>query len=220
MKNLAKQLKKEVLKRDQEKRADIKKVDFAEAKQLPWFLSELLPASKKKHVFISKKELKDYLLKRLDLLTEKKISDFEKELKFNNDLPVLDSFTINVEWKKSAMWGSNPTAEAYVNGIGHLSSGSIGGCGYDKCSTAVARILNEIPQLKKLMCELKNKTSNYKKSNRELFGYGSGYGVIPSFEGGVGVSCYDRIFNSIGYKFETVSSGKMFNVYKVSKITK
>ena len=68
------------------------------------------------------------------------------------------------------------------------------------------------------MFELKDKTKNAKLKNHEVFGYGSGYGILPSFEGGVGVSCYDRIFNKIGYKFETIASGKNFDVFKITKI--
>jgi len=117
------------------------------------------------------------------------------------------------------MWGSNPTATAFVCGVGELSSGSIGGCGYDKQSTAVANVLNQIPQFKKLMFELKDKPKNAKLKNREVFGYGSGYGILPNFEGGVGVSCYDRIFNAIGYEFKTLSIGKTFDVYQISKVT-
>jgi len=220
MKNLAKQLEKEFLKRDKEKRDSIKKVEFPEAKKLDWFLQSLLPASKKNHVFASKKELKEYLLKRLDIHTEKRLGEIKKEFLFNNQLEEITELTINVEWKKSSMWRSNPTAEAYVNGVGFVSSGSIGGCGYDKCSTAVAKVLNQVPQFRKLMFELKDKPKNYKRKSHEVFGYGSGYGVLPAFEGGVGVSCYDRIFKAIGYKFETISSGKSFDVYRVSKITK
>jgi len=220
MKNLAKQLEKEFLTRDKEKRASIKLVDSAEAKKLDWFLQSLLPASKKNHVFVSVKELKEYLIKRLEAHTAKRLVEIAKELQFSIEFPELTELTINVEWKKSSMWGSNPTAEAYINGVGIVSSGSIGGCGYDKCSTAVARVLNQVPQFKKLMYELKNKPANCKKTSREVFGYGSGYGVLPNFEGGVGVSCYDRIFNAIGYKFETISSGKTFDVYKISKVDK
>lgn len=220
MKNLAKQLEKEFLKRDKEKRDYIKKIESAEANKLDWFLQSLLPASKKHHVFASVKELKDYLLKRLDSHTEKRIYDSKKELQFDENLPEITELTITVEWKKSATWGANPTAEAYVNGVGNVSSGSIGGCGYDKCSTAVARVINQVPQFLKLMYELKDKPKNYKRKSHEVFGYGSGYGVLPAFEGGVGVSVYDRIFKSIGYKFETISSGKMFDVYKITKIKK
>jgi len=220
MKNLSKQLSAEVLKGKKETIVDINKINFVEAVKLEWYLNNLLPASKQKTSFGSINELKEYLKKRLELKTDKKLADLNKKLEFKEGLQEIESLTINVEWKKSSMWGSNPTAEAYVNGLGHLSSGSIGGCGYDKKSTAVADVLNQIPQFSKLMCELKNKLSNCKKTNRELFGYGAGYGIIPKFEGGVGVGCYDRIFNSIGYEFKNISSGKTFDVYQISKVSK
>lgn len=220
MKNLSKQLTAEVLKRRNETLLSIRKIETNEAKKLDWYLSNLLPAAKKNHVFKTVLELKIYLVDRLEKQTIKKIESLQNELSFSNNLEEIESLTITVEWKKSSMWGSNPTAEAYINGIGSVSSGSIGGCGYDKQSTAVANVLNQVPQFKKLMCELKNKLSNCKKTNREVFGYGAGYGIIPTFEGGVGVSCYDRIFNTIGYEFKTVSSGKTFDVYRISKVTK
>jgi len=219
MKNLSKQLTAEVLKRRNETLSSIRKIETNEAKKLDWYLNSLLPVAKKNHVFKTVSELKSYLIDRLEKQTIKKIESLQNQLSFSDNLEEIESLTITVEWKKSSMWGSNPTAEAYINGIGRVSSGSIGGCGYDKCSTAVANVLNQVPQFKKLMCELKNKLSNCKKTNREVFGYGAGYGIIPTFEGGVGVSCYDRIFNSIGYEFKTVSSGKTFDVYRISKVT-
>lgn len=220
MENLSKQLTKEVLKRQNETLANIRKVETNEAKKLEWFLANLLPATKKNHVFKNVTELKSYLVDRLQKQTIKKLESLQSELSFNESLLEIESLTINVEWKKSSMWGSNPTATAFVYGIGELSSGSIGGCGYDKQSTAVANVLNQIPQFKKLMFELKDKTKNAKLKNREIFGYGSGYGILPNFEGGVGVSCYDRIFNAIGYEFKTLSSGKTFDVYQISKVSK
>lgn len=219
MKNLSKQLTKEVLKTQNETLANIRKIETNEAKKLEWYIKNLLPATKQNHVFKSVTELKSYLVDRLKKQTIKKLESLQNELIFNESLPIIESLTINVEWKKSSMWGMNPIAEAYVNGVGGVSSGSIGGCGYDKQSTAVARVLNQVPQFRKLMFELKNKPKNAKLKNREVFGYGSGYGILPNFEGGVGVSCYDRIFNSIGYTFQTISSGKTFDVYKISKIT-
>lgn len=220
MKNLSKQLTAEALKRRNETLSSIRKIETNEAKQLAWYLSQLLPATKKNHVFKSVTELKSYLIDRLEKQTIKKIQSLQNQLIFNDNLQPIEELTITVEWKKSQMWGSNPTAESYINGVGMVSSGSIGGCGFDKQSTAVANVLNQVPQFRKLMFELKDKKSNIKKSNRDLFGYGAGYGILPSFEGGVGVNCYDKIFKAIGYEFKTVSSGKSFDVYQVSKITK
>ena len=218
MKNLAKQLEKEVLTRKNEKLTSIKAIQTNEAKKLDWYLLELLPASKKNHVFASVKECKEYLIKRLEIHTSKKLDKNISLLNFSPNLPQIESLTIEVLWKNNSTWGANPTAEAYVNGIGFVSSGLVTGCGYDKQSTAVANVLNQVPQFKKIMFELKDKTKNAKLKNHEVFGYGSGYGILPSFEGGVGVSCYDRIFNKIGYKFETIASGKNFDVFKITKI--
>ena len=168
MKNLSKQLTAEVLKRRNETLSSIIKIETNECKKIDWYLSQLLPASKKNHIFKNVSELKAYLIDRLEKQTIKKIESLQNEISFNDSLEDIESLTITVEWKKSSMWGSNPTAKAYIDGIGHVSSGSISGCGYDKCSTAVAKVLNQVPQFKKLMCELKNKLSNCKKTNREL----------------------------------------------------
>lgn len=114
----------------------------------------------------------------------------------------------------------NPSAEAKVVKMDgqceYFHSGSIGGCGYDKTSTAVANVLNQVNGLLKLMYVKRNQ--NTKKELREIFGYGAGYGLIPKIEGGVGVSCYNRIMQSIGYSFKTLSSGKTFDVYVIEKV--
>lgn len=218
MKNLSKLLRNEIAKNKKEVLAKIKELNISNAKGLDWQLAILLPKAKENFQFESVKVLKDYLISRLEKATTKKIIEADKKLLFNENLSSIEELTINVEWKKSSTWGSNPTAEAYVNGVGRVSSGSIGGCGYDKQSTAVANVLNQVPQFKKLLFEYKNKPKNFKLSNHEIFGYGSGYGVLPSFKGGVGVNCYNQIFNKIGYEFKTVSSGNTFDVYKVVKI--
>ncbi len=217
MKNLVRLLVKENTKNKFQTLQSLKEVKDPDSKKLPWFLSQYLTRSTEKKVFNSVKDLKQYLKSRIILSYDKGLKEKINKLSFAPDLIPIEKITITVNWKKSQIWRSNPTAETFIHGLGHLNSGSIGGCGYDKESTAVAMVLNQIPQFIRLMYELKNKKS--KISNRELLGYGSGYGILPSFEGGVGVSCYDRIFNSIGYKFETISCGKNFDVYTVSKVT-
>ncbi len=94
-------------------------------------------------------------------------------------------------------------------------SGSIDGYGYDKQSTAVANCLNQIDEILKMLYTIKN--DNIDKENRDLLGYGSGYGLTPSIEGGVGVSCYPYIFSKLGYEFKTIASGKTFDVYTITK---
>ena len=57
------------------------------------------------------------------------------------------SMTISIEWKKSRMWGANPSATAKIQHQDGTYS-SIGpftcsGCGYDKESTVIAEVFNE-----------------------------------------------------------------------------
>jgi len=145
-----------------------------------------------------------------------------------NSLFKITEIKIVVEWSKSATWGANPNAEIWVyfiNKAGHrdseyFKSGSIGGCGYDKLSTAISKALNQSNVLKANLYNVANKAKNLKLSNHNIFGYGSGYGVLPSFEGGCGVSVYKDIFNTIGLDFKSVAGGKNFDVYIVSNIKK
>jgi len=218
MKNLSKLITLEAVKRQNELLKDIRKIDFCDASKLHWTLSDLLPKGKQNANFKSVTELKTYLVDRLKKRTETRIIEQQKKLVFSENLQPIDSITITVDWAKSRTWGANPKSETWVSGLGCLRSTVVSGCGYDKLSTAVAEVLNQIPQFLQLMYIVKNK--NYKKSNRECLGYGSGCGILPNFEGGVGVSCYDRIFTNIGYKFETVSSGKTFDVFSISKISR
>ena len=83
-----------------------------------------------------------------------------------------------------------------------------GGWGYDKLSSAISEVLNEYLPLKELLYNYKEKYLFENKltqvNNRDIFGYGSGYGILPYFEGGVGVSSYYKIFNTIGLEFKQV----------------
>ena len=129
----------------------------------------------------------------------------------------IQSISISVEWAKNRTWGYCPMAEVRVcytdNTCNNYKSGRITGCGYDKESTAIAQALNQCNYL--LHAMYVKKEANHTKENREIFGYGSGYGVRPYFEGGVGVSCYYAIFAAIGYEWKGISHGKTFDVYQV-----
>jgi len=146
---------------------------------------------------------------------QKGIEQGLKKLTEIENAPDLQYMSISVEWKKSRMWGSNPRAEAN-DGQGYYDSGSIGGCGYDKLSTAVANAANQSKSLLKELYKAREKDTN--TPLRDLLGYAAGYGVLPSLSGGVGVSCYPEIFNKIGFKFSTTASGKMFDVFSITKI--
>jgi hypothetical protein len=142
---------------------------------------------------------------------------------------------ITVEWKDSRMWRSNP--KAYTN---HGFEGSsIGGCGYDKLSTATAQALNSDKRILKLLYQKKEdilKSGKWKKTirdtswsnqpirldnangiNRHFLGYGSGYNILPSFEGGVGVDCHRQIIEGLGLVWQNITSTNSTDVYLIKK---
>lgn len=134
--------------------------------------------------------------------------------------PFKGQLIITVEWKRSRMWGSNP--KSYTN-FG-FESDSIGGCGYDKLSTATAEALNNHKPLLKLLWQAKEKYlathPRTKKGNsdihREILGYGAGYGLLPRFEGGVGVGSHQRIIEKLGLQWQNVTSTNNTDVFIIS----
>ena len=191
-----------------------------------WQYRDLLPKGKKVDL-MTFDSLKAYLIDRKQKAIYKAIEREVNHVKTVFNAGTLIEVKITMEWKNSRMWGANPTAEAwysYKDAEGnhcsnYVKSGSIGGCGYDKGSTAVAQCLNQINEVLKPLFAKKDKAMKTdKRDNRDLLGYGSGYGILPRIEGGVGVSCYPKIFEGIGYKFATTASGKMFDAYSITKL--
>ena len=50
-------------------------------------------------------------------------------------------------------------------------------------------------------------------NNHEVLGYGSGYGILPYFESGVGVSSFYKIFDNLGLKLTQVTD----EFYRITK---
>ena len=92
-----------------------------------------------------------------------------------------------------------------------------GGWGYDKLSTALAEVLNQYHPLMKLMYEyIDNKMfeeGSLTIDNHKVLGYGSGYGILPYFEHGVGVSSFYKIFDNLGLKLTEVTD----EFYRITK---
>lgn len=220
MKNLINAITKEYKNRLNDFITGINQVTETEELLQHWRYKDLIPKGKD----VSKwtiEELRAYLIKRKEKNNYGYIENQAQAIKDVFAADQLLSVKISVEWKKSKMWGSNPTAECWYTFKGkdgthslYIKSSSISGCGFDKLSTAVAECLNMIPEVLKPLYQLKEK--NMCKNNRELFGYGSGHQILPKFEEGVGVSCYPAIFDKVGYKFETVASGKTFDVFTIT----
>lgn len=220
MKNLIKALQLESLERYNSFSKNLHEEKSTESILSKWIYTDLIPSTSKKREWKDKKELIEYLLDRYIKRGNKSLEETIKEVNTINEAGEVESITINVEWKRSQIWGRNPSAEAivkYKDGL-HESfvSGSIGGCGYDKGSTAIAKCINQINGLLKPLYKIKDKNVN--ANNRELLGYGSGYGILPYIEGGVGTSCYPRIFEKAKYEFKHVSGEKSFDVYTITKI--
>ena len=171
----------------------------------------------------SKKQIKEFTEKDynfiIDAYNNKLIENYKKtaeetKRKIENiciaNIPAFIS--VSVEWYKSVTWGANPQAEVRT-GENYNISRKVGGCGYDKESTATAECFNnDLGVLKVALISL------YKKENSKKY-MGSGYGATidlwgVSFSGGVGFNCHESIITNSGfYKVTARQSGKMFNTY-------
>lgn len=144
-----------------------------------------------------------------------------------NQKPVKE-MTITINWHKSRTWGYCPNAEVRVlfqDGTSEFRDGyKAGGCGYDKESTVLASIFNDfllykLYQKHKWKDRINQETTNhpygvYYYNGKEGEQREDGYIKKPSFNHGVGTSCYYKIGEFIGGKFENVASGKSFGVFK------
>lgn len=196
--------------------AEIKKLQSVTDILNVWYYRQML--TKKQQEIKNLKEVKALLIDKVLKHQENEVQKLSKHLNEVGEAPELSMASISVEWKKNRTWGANPTAEARIYSSGsfnYTKSGSVGGCGYDKLSTAVANALNIDNSILKALYARKEKQPA--KSLRDVFGYGSGYGILPRLEGGVGVSCYPDIFETAGYTFRQTHSGKTFDTFEISK---
>lgn len=225
MKNLSAKIVKENTKRVLDFTATVNKaVTELELKQYAYTSNYITKAIDNKNLPLA--DLKTAILKRYNKQNETNLQKNIKELENVFNSGDLQSVKIIVEWSKSKTWGANPTAEMWVsfkntkgdNDSIYIKSRSVTGCGYDKLSTAVAEVLNQSNEVLKALYKEADRAKNKKLTNREIFGYGSGYGVLPQIESGVGVSCYTSIFKKIGFNFEQTASGKAFDCFTITKI--
>ena len=135
---------------------------------------------------------------------------------FSRNLP--STIKVEVNWKKSRMWGSNPTAEVWADG--YTSSPSIGGCGFDKESTATATAFREnivFDRIAATCAWLDMKESKATGSDSATYGYHlriTGF----RFDDAVGYSCHDRIIKRAGYRSTGEFHPKMADGYHYEKI--
>lgn len=156
------------------------------------------------------KEQKAILLKKELKTIEKNYTKyFEKLAELERVDYIPKQIEIAINWTPSRTWGANPKAELWLHSCGYYMSGSIGGCGYDKRSTAAAEVLGKSKELKAIAFILLN---NYKMDFikkvfsgyvdlREYFGYGLSLGKLYcNFGGGCGMSSILDELKQLGYK--------------------
>lgn len=174
---------------------------------------------------ITREKAVEIAIKRALKEIDKKENEMLTQLATIANTPAVKWCTISVEWVKNRYWGNNPHTTITTDYI--TTYGKAGGCGYDKESAAIANALNENPAILRVLYDAAEKalTENtppkrYSNGNytwRDNVGYGSGYSVLPYFEGGAGVSCFWSIFEKCGYKCKLTASGKMYDHYTITK---
>lgn len=145
-------------------------------------------------------ELVEYTSQRIRRKYEKMLQADLETIEACEHATLPKEICIFVEWKKSTIWGYNPHVE--VSDDKKRYFGSASGCNYDKLSEAVAICFNQSAQIKKILYDKKEEALKAGKigNNNEIIGYGAGYGALPSFEGGVGMSCFVKILRDADYK--------------------
>ena len=110
---------------------------------------------------------------------------------------------VSVDWKKSRTWGHNPTAEVWFlydggergGGNAYAKSSSIGGCGYDKRSTAVSEALSKLDNDAKAALDRLVFDGGEKVWEEYVFDKHP----VPHFSfGGKGISTFTGLFPYIG----------------------
>ena len=101
-----------------------------------------------------------------------------------------------IRWVRNSTWGWNPKVKLYVGG--DMFTGRASGCGYDKASAAMADALNACPAIMRALYAKEDERPEG-VTRREWLGYGSGYGVLPAFEGGVGVRTLCEVLTTCGF---------------------
>ena len=166
---------------------------------------------------ITKEEATEIAWKKAVKENQKELENKIKHIRQVYEQEEIKEITINVEWSKNRTWGMNPTAVAWTSYTGR-TEGRASGWGYDKESTAVAEALNKNKNILKLLYDYKEKEleAGNEASSEKLLGYGSGYGVLPYFEGGVGINCHIKIFEKLGFKVKQ-AHGKFSDSYIIYK---
>lgn len=137
---------------------------------------------------ISREQAVEYATKRALTALDKELKKkLEKVDRIANALD-FDFIRIDIEFKKSRIWGHCPAVCAYVDR--KEFKGYASGCGYDKESAAVAQAINKSDSVLKMLYTLKEKelAASEIRNNIDL-----------CFDYGVGLNSIWEIFKKCGY---------------------
>ena len=150
--------------------------------------------------------------KEIEKQTAKKI---EQVKYIDSTITKMEDINIIVQTKKTNL-GYQQKAILATDTI-RIEGKYTGGWGYDKLSSAISEVLNQYHPLMKLMYDyIDNKMfeeGSLTINNHKVLGYGSGYGILPYFESGVGVESFYTIFDNLGLKLTQVTD----EFYRITK---
>lgn len=110
-----------------------------------------------------------------------------------------DGGLLVIRFVRNPTWGWNPNADLFFGGM--TFTGRASGCGYDKASAAMADALNACPAIMRALYA-KEDSRPEGVTRKEWIGYGSGYGLLPAFEGGVGVRTLCDVLIACGFSVD------------------
>ena len=174
--------------------------------------------NKYKNNELSAEQTQAELKKRIEKYYSKILTQKLKKIEEVEKAEDIDNITVSIEWVRNRTWGWNPTAYVFTCYVGE-TTGAASGCGYDKESAAIAEAFNKNNCILKILYELKEKAlqENENISSHDACGYGAGYGAMPYFEGGVGVSCFVNILKKAGFSCMQIRGGKISDSYNFVK---
>lgn len=122
-------------------------------------------------------------------MTTRKLTATEKRAKaFCDDVRKYGSARVNVEWTRSATWGSNPRI---MYGSGKLTN--VSGCGYCKHSQALADCLRFLGDTTEAVSHIWR-------------------------TGGCGPESVIKVLALHGWKLERIASGRNLDAYQITRI--
>lgn len=200
------------------------------SKKMGWWLRDWTTELRAKQVLngeITVEKFLELAHKKAEKTIAKRMEQAKELLDTVGSADDVQDIKISVDWTRSRTWGANPHASVEIKTQGvdgnhwYSYKGTASGCGYDKESTAIAEALNQSMAVLKLLYDAKEKAlvggEENATNNRATLGYGSGYGALPRFEGGVGTNCFASILERLGFTWEHIAWGKSYDVYRATR---